>query len=301
MNNGRLDYKPHFVVAAHPKVPNSAGITALWKLADAIEAAGHDVTRLNFTAVKPDQYVMSMDGQNWVPVHTHSLTTLLQDIPFPILISGENTDSKYFGNLNFCRYHLNKMGVLLNKGSMKENEYHIAFHKIFYPDCHFHLPQSQERLSLEEARDLKIGARGLDLTYIGKGAMYVPNPKLLRDSVLMTREWPSTNEQYLSLLRNTRVLYSYDSLTAVMFDAMLMGAMPVLLSYLPLGRDDWLSGFGSEFPGYLPNEGLDFDQCLADFPAKRLKFIDEAIELRDGFANNVKLMCEDIIRFFRPT
>ena len=113
MNNGRLDYKPHFVVAAHPKAPNSAGITALWKLADAIEAAGHEVTRLNFTAVKADQYVMSLDGQNWVPVHTNSLTTLLQDIPFPILISGENTDSKYFGSLNFCRYHLNKMGVLM--------------------------------------------------------------------------------------------------------------------------------------------------------------------------------------------
>lgn len=301
MSKITTDCEPHFVVAGHPKIHNSAGIAALWNLADAIEGAGYEVTRLNFFAIGTDQYVMSLDGQNWIQVQPDSLTTLVKDISFPIFISGENTVCKYFGDLNFCRYHLNKMGVLVNKGRMKEHEYHIAFHKIFYPNHNFHLPQYIEKIPLEWARDLKIDLRSLDVTYIGKGAMYLQDPVILNNSVLLTREWPNTKDQYLTLLRNTRVLYSYDSITAVMLDALLMGAMPALLSYLPLGRDDWLSGFGQQFPGYIPEEQCDLEQCLAEFPSKRLKIINESIELRDNFAKKVSNMCEDIIHFFRTT
>lgn len=299
MSNINVECKPHFIVAAHPKTPKSAGVMALWNLADAIEAAGYQTTRLNFTAVEQDKYVMSLDGHNWVSVHETSLPTLLQDIPFPILISGENADCKYFGTLNFCRYHLHKMGMLINKGNMKENEYHIVSDKLFYEGHNFYLPQFLGKVPLEIASSIEIGSRTLDLTFVGKASMYMSNINILPNTVALTRDWPSETDQYLTLLRNTRFLYSYDPLTSVNLDATLMGAVPILLSFAPFEREDWLLHCRGGFIGYIPNEGTKFEDFLATFSSSRSQFIEDCIHMRDSFAINVKLMCEDAIKFFQ--
>ena len=299
MSNTNVECKPHFIVAAPPKTPKSAGVMALWNLADSIEAAGYQTTRLNFTAVEQDKYVMSLDGHNWVLVHETSLPTLLQDIPFPIVISGETTDCKYFGTFNFCRYHLHKMGMLLNKGNMKNDEYHIVSDRFFYEKPNFYLPQFLGKVPLERARSIETGSRTLDLTYVGKASMYTSNLEIMPNTVELTRDWPSENDQYLTLLMHTRFLYTYDPLTSVNLDAILMGAVPILLSYAPFDREDWLLHCGDGFIGYLPDGETDFDEFLLQFPSSRLGCIDHCIRMRDDFSNNVKHMCEDIIQFFQ--
>jgi hypothetical protein len=77
--------------------------------------------------------------------------------------------------------------------------------------------------------------RKLCLTYIGKGNQYA-QCKLIPGSVLIERNWPHDKQQLAALLRNCKYFFSWDSITATNTDAVLCGAVPVLMQETQIPR-----------------------------------------------------------------
>ena len=76
--------------------------------------------------------------------------------------------------------------------------------------------------------------RSIDLTYIGKGSLYDPSLCRLPGTIELTRAWPGDVDEYLLLLSKTRFLFTYDIITSVVTDSIMYGAVPVLMTHLPL-------------------------------------------------------------------
>lgn len=98
--------------------------------------------------------------------------------------------------------------------------------------------------------------RTLNLTYIGKG-VNIPDSRALPGTVLVERNWPSDKHQLGVLLRNCKYFFTWD-LSATNFDAVLCGAVPILMSknYLPIETIN-SSEFGN-FPNIKYDENFDF-------------------------------------------
>jgi hypothetical protein len=200
--------------------------------------------------------------------------------------------------VNYCRYYLNKMGVLTNKGKIAEREYKIAFNKMYLEDYDFYLPQYTGGISLEDAKQLQLNDRQIDLTYIGKGNRYITDPPTLPDSVLITSSWPPTKKQYYYLLSKTRFLYSYDSVTAVCEDAALLGAIPLYMTHAPFAKDEWFSQWEPHQRALFLVENGKVDIDIPTFQKNRANLINRLIDFRDGFASRVAAMTKDIEQFF---
>jgi hypothetical protein len=63
--------------------------------------------------------------------------------------------------------------------------------------------------------------------YIGKGYLTGDCPKL--DCFEITRTFPSTKQELADVLRRSKILFSYDALSATNTDAALCGCLPYLL------------------------------------------------------------------------
>jgi hypothetical protein len=77
--------------------------------------------------------------------------------------------------------------------------------------------------------------RNLCLTYIGKGHEYA-DCHLVPDTLLIERDWPRDKQQLALLLRQCKYFYSWDCLSATNIDAVLCGAVPVLMQDKQLPR-----------------------------------------------------------------
>ena len=56
----------------------------------------------------------------------------------------------------------------------------------------------------------------------------------LPGTIELTRAWPGDVDEYLLLLSKTRFLFTYDIITSVVTDSIMYGAVPVLMTHLPL-------------------------------------------------------------------
>ncbi len=287
-----------YIVFAPPYTDKSAGVMCLWRLAETINKIGRQALVINCEIVNGN-FIISLDGKEWIPCNENTIREMISPLHNPVVIHGENLDCKYFKGANVARYYLNKMGVLLNKGNASEGEYKVAFDKLFCDPYDYLLPQYTGKISLEIARGLQFMPRNLDLTYIGKGHIYHAVTPVVSGTVCLTRTWPDSADQYLKLLENTRFLYSYDSITSVLLDAVLMGAAPILLSWEPLGEKVMRSNVDDAFPLYtidsFGREAFDFEK----FVVQRNIYIDKCLRNHVGLDLSVKSMCLDIERFFK--
>jgi hypothetical protein len=122
------------------------------------------------------------------------------------------------------RYLLNKEGAL-QKRMIKWNktDYPLAFSKayrsncesLFYPNCDLSMFYDNGSHRTQNA------------FYIGKGYLTGNCPKL--DCFEITRTFPSTKQELADVLRKTKILFSYDALSATNVDAALCGCLPYLL------------------------------------------------------------------------
>lgn len=79
--------------------------------------------------------------------------------------------------------------------------------------------------------------RSLSLTYIGKGSKYL-DCYVIPGTVLVERDWPRDKKQLGILLRNCKYFISWDCLSATNFDAVMCGAVPLLLHDLQIPREE---------------------------------------------------------------
>lgn len=77
--------------------------------------------------------------------------------------------------------------------------------------------------------------RPLSLTYIGKGSEYL-ECHVVPGTVLVERDWPRDKAQLGALLRCCKYFISWDCVSATNFDAVMCGAVPVLMHDLQIPR-----------------------------------------------------------------
>jgi hypothetical protein len=125
---------------------------------------------------------------------------------------------------NVVRYLLNKEGAL-QKRMIKwdKTDYPLAFSKAYRSDCEsLFYPNSDLSMFYDNGTE-----RTQNAFYIGKGYLNGDCPKL--DCFEITRSFPSTKQELADVLRKTKILFSYDALSATNIDAALCGCLPYLL------------------------------------------------------------------------
>lgn len=138
-----------------------------------------------------------------------------------------------------------------------ESNFIISYSKLYidHADLILYKPFISEWMhSLETQHWSK---RKLDLTYIGKGQEYMECLHI-PGSVLVERDWPRDKRQLAALLRNCRYFFSWDTVSATNTDAVLCGAIPVLMHDLQIPRSVLDTGEHGPFPpvSYFPGMEL---------------------------------------------
>ena len=132
---------------------------------------------------------------------------------------------------------LNKNGFITgNRITYRPEEFILSYQKIFEPNAHFNLFLTDDDLTLIPGKDLiqKLN-KNISLTYIGKGGKYGDT---VRIGGTISLDWKKSHEEYILLLENAKYLFTWDQMTGVVFDAIIYGCIPVIVSKNPWTFDE---------------------------------------------------------------
>jgi len=141
--------------------------------------------------------------------------------------------------------------------------------------------------------------RRLTLTYAGKGSLY-GSCGLAPGSVAISKEWPRDQIELARLLQVTKYLFTWDPWSAIVTEAILCGAMPVVLRWDPWSPKDL------ENDELGPQPYLDYGEhvlggewkiCM--FPKQRERLGKRIVELEASWEARVRAFAEDVIAHFQ--
>lgn len=296
-----------FVIVSPPKNPKSAGCMFLYKFAEEIIKTGHDAVRVIFAQNKDGTPYISCDEKDFILLEIDTLEKIF-DPSDTIIIHGENLHHKFFDKFNVARFYLNKIGALKSIGVPRANEYKIAWNPGFVNDPDFVLRRPVTKKPLNETLQID-QTRLIDLTYIGKGILYNPNLSRLPGTLELTRSWPESDDEYLFLLSKTRFLFSYDVKTAVIEEAIFYGAVPVLMTHLPMANmEEIRNTYNTELVNCcLSSEDLkdlnanNIQEFFAEFSIHRKKFIAYLEKQEADYQNRLVELIKSVLERFSKT
>lgn len=155
---------------------------------------------------------------------------------YPDIIQGNPLGSKFF-----CTYVLGipKFEII--------SSYIVRFSKLYIEKHDFTLHKSFIDPCMNDKNSTHWSKREMSLTYIGKGKEFL-ECHTIPDTVLIERDWPKTKMELAVLLRNCKYFYSWDCVSATNSDAILCGAIPVLMHDKQIPRTLLNSGEYGELP-----------------------------------------------------
>ena len=232
----------NFLIASPPYNRIFAGVRVLHDLCHELNEIGHNAAIIFFhsgdgekipyqwsIANRPDLYAEGK-RRHQLPLDNPQ-KTIAEYLKNGILIYPEIIKGNPLGGKNVVRYLLvkdeNKYPgeFICSYSHTYRRDYHHVLFKITTPDC----------MNTEDT--LHWSQRKMDATYFGKGPKYV-ECNLIPGTVLIERDWPRDQNQLAIMLKNTRYLFSYDGCTALTTDAMMCGAVPVILHDKQMNLDD---------------------------------------------------------------
>lgn len=172
------------------------------------------------------QFAISNDPSFYMPnsnYYAHSSIAELKEIIetgvviYPDLINGNP-----LGAFNVVRYILN-----FNDNPFI-GDYVLSFSNVYSKFANKVLFKSFKNSAFNDSGTMPWHARTLNLTYFGKGPSFI-ECKLIENSILLERDWPRDKNQLALLLKQTKFLFTYDCVSATLQDALMCGAVPVLL------------------------------------------------------------------------
>jgi hypothetical protein len=288
--------KPDFIICAPLRnAKESNGILALLMLAKSIEKAGRTVQfcvtgsypneetiqRVNFDTYQPRddnerQFVMdTIEVRNRFGLHLvtdFSAETFESSyMIYPEMILGNPLNAK-----KIIRYFGNKNGILKNGARVQigPDDFVLAHSKVIDPNAHHVAFFARQDPLFNNAGTHPTADRKLDITYIGKGALYgisgtVPN------TIAVTRQWPQEKTQLAMLLRNCRFFYTGDAWSNINVEALACGAIPVFLHNGPW-TDEEIDGTElGTFPRVVKSAGKIDSAFFKKFDQRRVRFLNQ--------------------------
>ena len=146
------------------------------------------------------------------------------------------------------------------------------------------------------ARDtLHWSQRKLCLTYIGKGHEYT-ECSVVPGTVLIERDWPKDKRQLAALLRSCKYFFSWDTVSATNADAVMCGAVPVLMHDLQIPRAELRDAENGAYPEieYIPGMENQLPSNIAAIDAAMLDMQNRSISLLSGWRSGVLGLVEAI-------
>jgi hypothetical protein len=269
-----------FLIAAPPYSHQSGGIMVLHLLCDALCKAGHEAAIVFFHGgVAPNfQWAISnqveLYGPNFMRVqlpmddgNAMALNFLKDGITiYPDLIVGNPLSARHV-----VRYLLYKNEQY--DGSA-DNEFVLSYSKIYHSCPNAYLFRVFTDSNLHANGSMHWTKRTLDCTYFGKGPNFT-NCSVIPNTVLISRNWPEDKRQLGVLLRQCRYFYTWDGASATNTDALICGAIPVLMHDLQLSNQDYL---GYEL-GPMPNINVKKIEGSVDVQVDPLQVDQEVLKI----------------------
>lgn len=283
-----------FIVVTRPFDPKSQGCVLLHKLAHTLNEVGHEAAILFFSghgtetkgffSVMPKFYCEEYKNVFLSDEHAFRKFKEGAVIIYPEIITGNPLGGDYV-----VRYMLNREGFI--KAGVKINpsdrDFILTQSYLYHRNPHFHLFNYNGSELFNKSQTEKFNKRKIDLTYIGKGAKYT-TCSVLNGTQEVTRNWPETKLELANLLKQTRFIYTWDSISATIADAILCGAFPIFMAYAPITKDEVYNmiDLGISIPE------ITYEETLGQLSANRLEeieaFIISMVEKIQGLESNYK-------------
>lgn len=218
-----------YLITAPPYNEKSAGQSVLHKMC-------HELNQLGYEA-----YLVLMQNPNWpkdMPMtnpHWHTPVapmnkSLIQNsiVIYPEIVTGNPLEAPCV-----VRYLLNKeaqFGQGLIKRSISDyiliysNLYGSGHGKLFIPHFNFELFNEIGALSFNERTETA--------WYDGKGIKYGEIGPI-EGAMAITRVWPQDRKELATILKKIKFLFTWDSTTSLVAEALMCGAVPVYLRIEP--------------------------------------------------------------------
>ncbi len=232
----------HFLIVAPPYQVRSGGVIVLHDLCDAINRCGHRASIVfihNGSADRQDfSYAYSDNRDLYHPegmcfqLDQRDLKGQVDEILmngtviYPDLIKGNP-----LGGRRIIRFVLNK------NHNLDGGDYILTYSRVYCESYQFSLPKMFLDRSINCNGAPHWSKRSLNLTYIGKGDQF-DNCFRIPGSILVERDWPKDKEQLALLLRQCKFFFTWDCVSATNYDAVLCGAVPILMHDKQIHRDE---------------------------------------------------------------
>jgi len=137
------------------------------------------------------------------------------------------------------RYFGNKDGFL-NGGKLVEltnKDFILSHSKVLHPNANHYLYFAEINYEFKNTELKEFNDREASITYVGKGSLY-GEVGIFNDTVYVTREFPDNKKELASILRNSRFLFTWDSWTNLIAEAIFCGVVPVILRNEPFTLEE---------------------------------------------------------------
>jgi len=179
------------------------------------------------------------------------------------------------------RYFGNKEGFL-NGGlaiNRSVSDFVLSHSRILHPNPDAVLFFSAVNPLFRGQGGIPFSERTVNLTYVGKAHLYGGVCEI-ENTRLITRDDPSTKEELAELLGKSRFVFFFDSLTQLMVETIVSGAIPVIVSYYPYREDE----VDSIETGPIPRASLqDIEASGGNIDFKEPAMLERYLKQRDEY------------------
>jgi hypothetical protein len=232
--------QPPILIVSPPFNHNSAGIRVLHELADSLVSLNYKAyiiilngARLSVTNDK--KFFSDSLKRTPCPLDQKAVENLIQT---GILVCPEVFTGNPLGAPRVIRWFLNKEGAVLgNPTNCGPDDYIITFSKLFRADAHDLLFKISIPNFFNDTGARPHHERTLDVTYEGKGTKYT-NTFTVENSIKISRDWPASPQELALLLKNCRYFFSWDAVSHINAEAVMCGAIPVILQWSQISRSE---------------------------------------------------------------
>jgi hypothetical protein len=219
-----------FLVVAPQYQVRSGGVMVLHELCDALNRNGYpcgivflhggNAAEQNFQFAFSDNKEFHMpQGQRIEILNNTEFQEIINEgvVIYPDLINGNPLGAK-----KIIRYILN-----FNESPFY-GDFILSFSKIYSNYSNHVLFKTFKNSVFNDNEARPWNERNLNLTYFGKGPSFI-DCKLLPNTLALERDWPRDKNQLAILLKQCKFLFTWDCVSATIQDAIMCGAIPILL------------------------------------------------------------------------
>lgn len=280
------------VICAPPQTERSDGARALYFLCRSLREIGIDANMLLMDlrdkTYRSFAFIAGAAPEPDPAAPRYLGTDDHVDLANDIVIYPEIVPDNPLGARHVARYFLNKEGNLTGLPiAIAPTDMLLTFQRIFRPDASFNLYYPMINLAPGDEIEYALNRpRPLSTTFFGKGIKY---GECTRVPGTLGLDWEKSYEEYQLLLRNSNYVFTYDFMTGVCGDAVVNGAIPVIMNFAPWSVEE-REMMELKFPHitYEQYQARTSDsQILVDFLIGRKLMIDTVKAMRAAWPDKI--------------